>query len=321
MKRQPVTGCRAESLFGLWFIEPAQHAALVELAKGFDLRQLAALNAEARAKAEEIPLPADDEGDETAPTPADADKAKERLPYLLRNGVAVLDIIGPTTKYPTSFQEVLGGTSTLMATLALRHAARNGDVRAVLLHLQSPGGTVDGAFDFVDEIRRADAAKPVYAHVSDQGCSCAMLFACQCRRVTANRNAHLGSIGVRTQLVDTSEGYKQMGVRVIPIASGRYKAVGAEGVPVTKGDEAYVQGLVDKANDLFVADVAGPRRLTPKSLYALQARVLDAAEALSLNLIDAVANFDDVLDDIAATKAHPPARGAGPGAVRTMPAA
>jgi len=122
--------CRPDKLFGLWAIEEVRFRRMVELARSADLAQL---RAESRAAAA------------TASSPR-----YELLP----DGIAVIDIAGPMTKYPTTFQALLGGTSTLRAREALRAASRSDVVSGIMLRIDSPGGTTAGLGELAEGFGR-----------------------------------------------------------------------------------------------------------------------------------------------------------------------
>lgn len=283
-ERHPLTGCRADSLLGPWCIEPMAFDALHRQAQGYDLAWLADYNARAEMREREA---------------AEKDKADGKpdpLPYALTDkGVAVLPVTGPTSKYPTSFQRVMGGTSTLLASRAMRHATENPDVRSILMHVDSPGGTAEGLFLFADEIRRADAVKPVFAHGDDKATSAAQLILSQARRSTASAATQLGSIGTLSYLVDASQKTASEGLRVIPVAAGKFKAAGLPGTRITDEQIAYFQSRIDDTNKLFVDGVSRGRRLTPGFIQDLEARVFRADDARNLNLIDQVCGFDEAV--------------------------
>jgi signal peptide peptidase SppA len=273
-KKSP-TGCRPDQLRGLWAIEPSDLEKLASAAERIDLNELARMNAEADAC-------------EAAEPPKD--------PYVLDSGVAVIQMSGPTTKYPTSFSRMLGGTSTMMTEKALRQAVADPGVRSIVMHLDSvPGGTVAGAFELYDAIRKADAVKPVYGHADDQATSAGQLFLAACRRCTANRTAVLGSIGVRTELVDSSEKASRDGIKVIPIASGKFKAAGSPGTKITDEQVQEIQTRIDAMNDQFVADVAKGRKLDPQAIRDMEARIYVGEQAREKGLIDAVCSLGEAL--------------------------
>jgi ClpP class serine protease len=84
-------------------------------------------------------------------------------------------------------------------------------------------------------------------------------------------------------------------MRVYPIASGKWKSLGMDGVPVTDEQIAERQRFVDSRPTDFIAEVAAARRLTPKYIRSLEAAVFTAKEGRERNLIDDVCSFEQAL--------------------------
>lgn len=293
-------GCRPESLFGTWFIEPERLEQMRARVAQMDLAALA------ERHAVELADDADATIDQLATTDPNAPPAK---PYAVRNGVAVLNVNGPTTKYETSFQGLIGGTSTRKMERYLSLAKADPDVKRAMIHFEdAPGGTVAGAYELRDAIRAFAKVKPIDAHISDLGASAAYLFAAATGgRITANQTAFVGSIGTRANLIDSSEKYKKEGIKVIPVAAGKYKAAGMPGTEITDEHVAELQKSVDKLNEMFIQSVADDRKLTPDHVRGLEARTFIAQEAVDKKLIDGVCSFDDALAKVSETKpADPP---------------
>jgi signal peptide peptidase SppA len=230
---------------------------------------------------------------------AGAGNGAPAAPYELRNGVATVLVSGPTTKHPTLFQRLIGGTSTVAVQRTLRSLRSDPDVRAVLLHFEdAPGGTVAGAMELYQEIRAFAAAKPIRAHATDQCCSAAYLFASAAARLTANATAAVGGVGVRAALYDTSKRYEREGVRPVPLATGKFKAMGMPGLPVTKEHEAELRRHVERVGAIVVDAVAAGRGVTADHVRALEGRTFLAAEAVGHKLVDAVCSFEEARADL-----------------------
>jgi len=268
------TGCRPDSYFGEWAIEPERVKSYWEVVRSADLTALAA------AKPADLP-----------PAPL----------YTARDGVAIVPLSGPMTKYQTSFQSLVGGTSTVQTRQAIRAANADPSVRAVLLHIESPGGTASGTQELYDAI--SGSRKKVYAYVEDLGASAALWAASAADTVYANRSAQIGSIGTFVTIQDTSGAYAKEGVKVHVISSGGVKGGGADGVPVTDAYLAEAQKRVDAITEQFVEAVAAGRAragMTPAKVRELaDGRMHTAPAAKSLGLIDRIASFDDALLQIA----------------------
>jgi len=213
-------------------------------------------------------------------------------PYVVSaDGLAVLSVTGPIMRARSKF----GGASSIALRQALRAAVADDKVSAIMLRIDSPGGTVAGTPELAAEIRATDSKKPVYAHIDDLGASAAYWIAAQARRVTANATAQIGSIGVFTVVKDTSKAAEMAGVKVHVISTGEYKG-GADGAPVSDAQLAEVQKLVNEINEFFMAAVVEGRAMDKKDVKAVaDGRMFLAAEAKRLGLIDAVASMDEVV--------------------------
>lgn len=212
------------------------------------------------------------------------------------DGVAVIELSGTMMKQQSSF----GGASTVAARRQIRAAVASSAVRAIVLHIDSPGGTVSGTPDLAADVAEAAAKKPVMAFIEDLGASAAYWVASQASKVFANRNALVGSIGTFAVIQDMSGAAGQMGIKVHVIRAGSFKGAGVPGTVVTDAQLSEMQRTVDSLNALFLEGVSTGRRMDPEKVSALaDGRVHIAAEAKKLGLIDGVKSFDQVLREAA----------------------
>jgi protease-4 len=106
----------------------------------------------------------------------------------------------------------------------------------------------------------------------------------------------VGSIGVVAIIEDLSERANQMGVKVHVVRSGKYKGVGAPGVPVTEEDLSYFQERIKPFHNQFVSRVMSGRRMRKGDVEELaDGRIHIAKKAMELGLIDKVARLDDAM--------------------------
>lgn len=210
--------------------------------------------------------------------------------------IAAIPIAGPMVK-GTSWW----GTSTPAVRRAVKAAAADRKVDAIVLHIDSPGGMVAGTQELADAVAEARAVKPVHAYVSDMGASAAYWVASQAQTITANRTAEVGSIGVLAVVDDFSGAFEKMGVKVHVVSTGPYKGAGVLGAPVEDKHLAYVQERVDETMGYFRAAIAAGRpALSGKALDRVaDGRVWGAAEAVDLGLIDGVGSFEDLVGRVA----------------------
>lgn len=270
--------------FGVWAIQEDPFLAAVNQLNGMNLEQHVIVQ---QAQPRESPA---------------------KAPAQTAGTIAILQMSGPLMKYVSS---LTGGTSTVAARRQLREAAQNPNISAIVLRIDSPGGTVSGTFDLVDDVRRASASKPVYAYIEDLGASAAYAIASAATKIYANPTALVGSIGTFTVIQDLSGRAAQLGVKVHVIRAGTYKGAGAPGTEVTPAHLAEWQRVVDQLNEHFIAAVSSGRRMTADATRALaDGRVHLADAAKAMGLVDSVSSFDAMLNDLVQTVSKSPARAA-----------
>lgn len=202
-------------------------------------------------------------------------------------GVAVVGIFGPIFK---GYAPYYADQSDLRAQV--RQAANDPNVNGIMFLIDSPGGSVAGTADLADEIAAAGKQKPTMAYIEDCGCSAAYWIAASCKEIYANESAIVGSIGVVTALMDMSKMAADMGIKVIPIVTGKFKAVGMPGTEVKPEDVAYVQALIDSFFDDFVNGVAKGRGIRGETVRKMEAKVFKGEQAVEQKLIDGVMSSD-----------------------------
>lgn len=236
----------------------------------------------------------------------DGEDAPEETPayQVTAGGVAVFDVVGFMMKPESKF----GGTSTVKMRQGIRDALVDEKVRAIMMRIESPGGHLSGTPELAQEIAAADKKKPVYAHIDEIGASAAYWIAAQSRRITANRTAEIGSIGVLCVVYDLSKSYEMQGVRTIVLSTGPDKGAGARGAPITDEQLVPMKEAIADAGGLFREAVSGGRRFSAEQYDAVSSgRTWTAPAAQKLKLIDAVSAFEDAIggleEDLAAKDA------------------
>ncbi len=270
-----------DEYFGLWAIHAQPFRAAVDRVNGLDLRAHVTI-------------------EQTEPR-ASASSAYGAEYHLTPGGVAIVSISGPMMKYVSSLS---GGTSTVQSRRAVRAAVANKDVSAIVLQIDSPGGTVSGTFDLADDVAAANRKKPVVAYIEDMGASAAYAVASQCRAIFANRTALVGSIGTYAVIVDQSAQAAMIGWKVHVLSTGKFKGAGVAGTEVTAEQLAEWQRVVDELNEHFITTVAAGRRgLSEQQVRDLaDGRVHVGQAAHALGLIDGIETFDAVVAQVSPTK-------------------
>lgn len=233
-----------------------------------------------------------------AATPIEKRSEEGGRRYRVNGGIAVLPISGPVSKEDSSMSAMFGGVSTVRLRAALQQAVDDSAVHTILLHVDSPGGTVPGVGDLADDILAARKKKDVAVYCEDLCASAAYWLASQGTpgKVFASRHAELGSIGVFTGIYDLSEMAKMEGVKAILVSSGGIKGAHMPGNPVPEALVAEMQKGVDRVNALFLEAVARGRGISLEQAKKLNTGQLwGAKDAKRLGLIDDVQPLSKVL--------------------------
>jgi len=216
-------------------------------------------------------------------------KVETPLPYRVEGDTGIIPISGVLLKSGPGWLRILGLnltgyneiTSMLQMALADPAASR------IELRITSPGGQVAGGMEAAEAIRSADAVKPVHAVIEDLGASGAYWLAASARRIQANANAEVGSIGVYTYYTDWTGFDAKFGLKTIVIRSGPHKGMGLD--TITDAQIAAVQEVIDGMAGHFIDHVSRGRRVSKETAAGwATGRVWLAPAALEMGLIDAV---------------------------------
>ena len=181
---------------------------------------------------------------------------------------------------------ILGATSSVEIGQAIREAAGRDDIKAVMLDIDSPGGTVAGTPELAAAVASLNDRKPVYAFSCGQMCSAAYWIASQARAVYATPSAQVGSIGVVQAVIDDSAALESRGLKVEVFSVGKYKAMGAPGTPLTDDQRGLIRSnLEETARDFHAAVLARGRSIPPE---AMEGQTFSGRQAQRMNLAGVV---------------------------------
>lgn len=209
-------------------------------------------------------------------------------------GIAVIPIMGPIVPRASLMANLSGATSSEEISGAIKAASEHPDVSAILLDIDSPGGSVLGGFEAADALFAARGKKPMAASVNGCCASLAYLFASQADMVFASRGSQVGSIGVIARHYDDSRATGNEGVDAITVASSREKAMSG----MTKEEiTAKLRAEVDHYFGMFKEAVARGRKKMDMDAVATGEMWL-ADRAHSIGLIDGIATREEVISDM-----------------------
>jgi protease-4 len=176
----------------------------------------------------------------------------------------------------------------------IRQAAKDADVKAIVLRVDSPGGSVVPT----DEIYHAlkGCGKPIVVSMGELAASGGYYVSMAGRHLFANANTLTGSIGVISEFPEASQLLKNLGITVEVIKSGKAKDLGSMYRPMTPEEQELWQGLVDETYEAFIRVVAEGRNMPVEKVRELaDGRVFTGRQALALGLIDSLGYEEDAI--------------------------
>ena len=173
----------------------------------------------------------------------------------------------------------------------------NRSIKAILLHVDSPGGGVVASQEMYEEVRKTrDGGKPVVVSMGSLAASGGYYVACGGSRLVANRGTLTASIGVISEFLQLRDALTKLGIDVKTIKSGRLKDAGSPVRKMNEEDERYFQTLMDDVHQQFIAVVERERKMSHEDVVALaDGRVFTGEQALTMGLIDTIGTYEDAV--------------------------
>ena len=174
-------------------------------------------------------------------------------------------------------------------------AEKNPGVKAILIRVNSPGGSPSASQEIYEEIMKME--KPVVVSVSETCASGAYYISSAADRIIANRSSSVGSIGVIMQIPNYEDLYEKLGIKYTTIKEGKYKDIGSSDRPITAEERKLLEAQVKEIYRQFISDVAEARDMEISKVEELATGwVFLGTEALDLGLIDGIGNYKDAID-------------------------
>lgn len=178
----------------------------------------------------------------------------------------------------------------------LRQAQEDFDVKAILLRVNSPGGSVVGS-DEIYQALRDEIDKPVVISMGELAASGGYYISAGADRIVANPATFTGSIGVILTATHLEDLLDKVGVDVTILKSGEFKDTLSPFRDMTPEEQALWQEIIDEAYEQFVGVVAEGRSMSREQVRELaDGRVYTGRQALELGLIDALGNLPDAVE-------------------------
>jgi len=179
----------------------------------------------------------------------------------------------------------------------LEKARENDSAKAVVLRIDSPGGSPAASEEVYNEIKRVQrAGKPVYTSMADVAASGGYYIASASDKIYADASTITGSIGVIWDSADLSGLYKKIGYTPEVVKSGKFKDIGSPNRPITPAERALIQGMIMDTYDQFVHAVASGRHMPVSQVKSIaDGRVFTGRQALGVDLVDKIGGLHDTV--------------------------
>ena len=222
-----------------------------------------------------------------------------KLPRV-NGGVAILPVHGMISQRSSIFSEMFGGTATESLASGFSRAINSERVNAIVLDVDSPGGTTSGVEMVADLIHSGRGIKPIIAVANSLAASAAFWIASSADHFAAAPGADVGSIGVFRMHEDHSEELAADGVKVTFISTPDFKVEGNPFEPLSEAGLKHHQEQVDATFGAFNAAVARNRGVSKASAKASfgKGRSFNAQQAAEINLVDRVASMTKIMREL-----------------------
>ncbi len=237
-------------------------------------------------------LPATDALDETVVMEDDGASSSTKIAMIDVTGL-IIDARAPGLLAP-------GDNPVSAFVEALERARDDDDVKAVILRLNSPGGTVTASDIMYREVItfREETGKPVVMLMSDVAASGAYYLACAGDTIIAHPTTITGSIGVIMQLFNFSEGMAKIGISADAVTSGPNKSMGSPFEPEESEHRQIMQDMVDEFYARFRDVVVTERAISEADIeWVTDGRVVSGARAAEIGLVDRTGSLRDAFDE------------------------
>lgn len=193
----------------------------------------------------------------------------------------------------------------------LKKFRKSSSIKAIVIRINSPGGTVAPAQEIYREIVRTKQKKPVVVSMETVAASAAYYVASASDRIVCSKGTITGSIGVIMMMADIHSIIEKIGVNVNVIKAGKYKDIGSGVRPLTEEERNILEGFAREIHEQFIADVLAGRKgkIDEAKLRTIaDGRFFSGEKAKEFGLVDTIGNFYDavrIAADLGGIKTEP----------------
>lgn len=181
---------------------------------------------------------------------------------------------------------------------AIRDAREDDKVKAIVLRVNSPGGSALASETILREAKLARDEKPLVVSMGDVAASGGYYIACHADTIVANPTTITGSIGVFGLLMNAKKLYNnKLGINIDTVKTNRYADMGSMYRALTTTERAIIQNSVEQVYDTFITHVSEGRSMSKEAVDAIgQGRVWTGTDALELGLVDVLGGLEDAIE-------------------------
>ena len=184
----------------------------------------------------------------------------------------------------------------------LKQYADDDSIKAIILHINTPGGGVAASQEIYNEVKRIrdEKKKKIIASIETVGASGGYYIASACNKIFADEGSIVGSIGVIAEWVNYGDLMRWAKLKEQLLKAGEFKDTGNPTRDLTPAERAYMQGIVDNMHTQFIEAVAEGRHLKVEDVRPLaDGKVWTGQQALPLKLVDQLGDFETAVKDTA----------------------
>jgi len=184
----------------------------------------------------------------------------------------------------------------------LRKFGDDTSIKAIIIHVNSPGGGAAASEEIYREVLRIRDVKRkrIVASIETVGASGAYYVSSATNKIFANQASIVGSIGVIAEWYNYEELIKWAKLQAIVLKAGEFKDAGSPVREMTPAERAYIQALIDNMHGQFIHSVAQGRRVKDDDIRPLaDGKVWTGDQAMPLKLIDQIGDFRAAVEDTA----------------------
>lgn len=213
-----------------------------------------------------------------------------------KDSVAVIPMYGVISQGSSSRSWDHGSQQTAKR---IKTMAAKKEVKAIVLDINSPGGSVGAVQEIYSAVlkARAEHKKPFIARFGEVSASGGYYVAAACDQIIAHPGTITGSIGVIFSVSNVEGLMGKIGYKSEAIKSGKFKDIGSMTRPMSAEERKLLQAMIDDSYDQFVTAVAQGRKMDPELVKTLaDGRIYTGRQALENKLVDKLGDLQDAID-------------------------